>query len=505
MNQSKSVIIIGGGISGLTAGIYAEQCGMHAIILEKNPSVGGFCTGWYRSGMYIDGCIHWLTGTNENTILSSIWKNVGAFTSQDDIIYLPCWGTFEYQGKKVSFYRDLERAESSWIALAPEDKKEIIHFFNMVHALGNIELPIGDSFSIRQYMRLGLDLLLASPDYFKNMMMSCEKYAKKFKNPALRWALSHAQPGPGNLYSLIYSYATVAFNNGGIPIGGSKPMVERMKDRFLSLGGTLLLNSEVASIDIHKKKIKQVKLKNGRIYFADYYVMATDANYALNNLLPFSSSISKFNKRFNKPHKYVTPSCCLVSLKMKDLNIPSPYNFEVEPFYIGDEIITSISLRQFNYDNKTYLKDGYITTQVLLDQYSNTFDYWQKLSKNPVDYQKYKKHIADLIIGKIVKKFPSCKGDIACLDVATPLTMRRYTNAPRGEYMSFLFRPFSKLVCHNGKVPGINNLFLAGQWMFSPGGLPLALVNGKKAIEMICRKEKLRIGVKSSKKAYAKS
>ena len=51
--NGKNIIIIGAGVSGLTAGIYAEMNGFHAIILEKNPSVGGLCTGWYRKGHYL--------------------------------------------------------------------------------------------------------------------------------------------------------------------------------------------------------------------------------------------------------------------------------------------------------------------------------------------------------------------------------------------------------------------------------------------------------------------
>ena len=70
MQQRKTIVIIGAGVAGLSAGIYAEQHGFHAILLEKNPSVGGMCTGWYRKGYYLDGCVHWLTGTKEGTLLN---------------------------------------------------------------------------------------------------------------------------------------------------------------------------------------------------------------------------------------------------------------------------------------------------------------------------------------------------------------------------------------------------------------------------------------------------
>jgi len=44
----KKVIIIGGGISGLSAGIYAQKAGFQSIIYEKHHISGGECTEWDR-------------------------------------------------------------------------------------------------------------------------------------------------------------------------------------------------------------------------------------------------------------------------------------------------------------------------------------------------------------------------------------------------------------------------------------------------------------------------
>ena len=54
----KKVIVVGGGIAGLSAGIYALKAGFDAEIYEKNPVAGGECMGWNRQGYHIDNCIH---------------------------------------------------------------------------------------------------------------------------------------------------------------------------------------------------------------------------------------------------------------------------------------------------------------------------------------------------------------------------------------------------------------------------------------------------------------
>ena len=74
----KKIIIIGGGIAGLSAGIYGLQNGYEVTLYEKNATPGGECTGWNRQGYHIDNCIHWLTGCIPTNDLYPIWKNIGA-------------------------------------------------------------------------------------------------------------------------------------------------------------------------------------------------------------------------------------------------------------------------------------------------------------------------------------------------------------------------------------------------------------------------------------------
>ncbi|MBQ3930059.1 MAG: FAD-dependent oxidoreductase, partial [Paludibacteraceae bacterium] len=48
------LIIIGGGVAGLSAGIYARKRGWETVIYEKNAVAGGECTSWKRQGYHID-------------------------------------------------------------------------------------------------------------------------------------------------------------------------------------------------------------------------------------------------------------------------------------------------------------------------------------------------------------------------------------------------------------------------------------------------------------------
>lgn len=493
--ERKTVVIIGAGVAGLTAGIYAEQQGFHAIVLEKNPSVGGLCTGWNRKGHYIDGCIHWLTGTLEGNDLNKMWKNVDALNDDVRVIQLDSWGIFDYQGQKVAFWRDLARAEKEWIEISPVDKKQIHHFFKIVRDIMSVDLPLNAPVSmmpLKQIIKLGFNVIDVWPSYLLSMKMSCEQYAKRFKSPAIRWALTHAQPGAGNLYSMAFCYATIASGNGGIPEGGSKAMVERMKNRFLSLGGTLKLNSDVSHVLTRNKKAVGVILKDGTKYYGDYVISALDPHYTLNHLLMRQFSLPKFEKRFNDMKRNPTPSCCLLAFKAKNNDIPAPYSFECEPFYVGNEYTSHLTIRNHNYDEQTFVKNGETLFSVLIDQYDDSYYYWNDLYKDhPALYRQKKQMLADAVKGRIIAKFPELKDSLEILDVSTPKTLNRYTNSARGAYMGFLFTKKDPMFVHNGMVKGIKNFLMTGQWMQCPGGLPLALSEGKFAIQRICKIEKM--------------
>ena len=61
--------------------------------------------------------------------------------------------------------------------------------------------------------------------------------------------------------------------------------------------------------------------------------------------------------------------------------------------------------------------------------------------------------------------------------------------------MSFTTTPDAKQLKLKGKLKGIDNLYLAGQWTSSPGGLPVAAASGKFAVQRILKSKKRSIEI----------
>ena len=497
MADIKNVVIIGAGVSGLSAGIYAEQHGLHAIILEKNSSVGGLCTGWYRQGQYLDGCIHWLTGTKEGTDLNLMWKNAHAF-KQEDIINLPSWGTFEYEGQKVSFLADIEKAEEEWIKVSPVDKKQIHKFFKIVSDFTKVDTPVRVPVSklpFKDLMKMGLSVLKVFPSYVGSMYISCEEYAKRFKSKAIQHALVSVQPGDGNLFSMVYSYSTIVMKNGGYPMGGSKKLVESMKEHFLSLGGTLKLNTSVEEVIIEKKMAKGVITNKGEKVYGDYLVPALDTNYFLTNILKNKYPKPDFDKRIFNYKKYPTPLCAVIYLEVdQDPHLEDYiYSIQCDTLKVAMTDVHSFSIRNYDYD-VSMKKDNKTILGVLIDQFAQDYYFWSHLYESDREaYRLYKENLANEIIARIIARFPELNGHIKTLDVVTPKTYNRYCNVTRGSFMSFLFTKNTNMYWNSGRIRNLNNVYLASQWMEAPGGLPFAICAGNYAIQRICEREKIKV------------
>ena len=129
----KKVIIIGAGVTGLSAGIHALLKGHEVSIYEKNDICGGCCGGWFRNNYYIDNCMHWLTGTNQHTKTFKLWKKLGAIDETSNLYQGKYFYKSTFENDSIELNCDTEKVRNDMIRLSPEDRKEIDKFINTVN------------------------------------------------------------------------------------------------------------------------------------------------------------------------------------------------------------------------------------------------------------------------------------------------------------------------------------------------------------------------------------
>jgi phytoene dehydrogenase-like protein len=78
------------------------------------------------------------------------------------------------------------------------------------------------------------------------------------------------------------------------------------------------------------------------------------------------------------------------------------------------------------------------------------------------------------------------------IDVATPLSFERYTGNWHGSVSGWILSPETMRLLLRGipkTLPGLEGLFMAGQWVEPGGMVPMAAVSGRNVIQMICSED----------------
>lgn len=493
--MKKKIIIIGGGIAGLSAGIYAQLKGFSSTICEQHTVPGGECTGWDRQGFHIDGCIHWLTGSKPETALGKIWREIHAL-GPDVPVYQPeSFITVEHEAVTVSLYRDLDRLRSHLTEISPDDRQEIDQLCEAIARMDDPGMP-----ALPPDLMNPVDLIRmiasskTSQKIMKQFGMSLQEYASRFRHPAIRLALLSVIPEDQTAYVLIFTLGTICSGNGGRPGGGSRAMALRMADYYRSLGGQLLLGQPVERILIRDGKAVGVELTGDPDYenetvLADYVIPATDLHVVLSTLLEGRYPAAQIDMRDMDPATYPTPTCVYAAYAVDAslADVPPDLDIAVPPFTYEDTSRDRLSIKHYGYE-PGFAPEG---QNILIAFLPADYHWWRERSDEREAYSAEKKRLAADVQQAIVARFPHLDGKIRSLDVATPLTYERYCSAWRGSWMSYGMTPGGKRLFLRGQIKRIKNLYMAGQWLMPPGGLPVAIITGRWAIQRICKAEKM--------------
>ncbi len=482
----KELVIVGGGVAGLSAGIYAQLRGFHATVVEKHRVPGGNLTGWNRDGRHIDNCIHWLTGTNPVTENYEMWKTLGAL-GEVGVHRLPTLYTYRKHGKSLSLHRDLERLRKDMLALSPEDAEKTEQLIADIRAAIHFT-GIGGEKNDRKSTQL--ERLAALPVLKRYYGMTTGELAAQFHDPTIRGFLRSLLTERFGAVALLLVFATFCSGDGDLPEDGSLAMAWRMADRFQSLGGSLRLGVGAKRVCLEHSLATAVELADGTVLPADYVILSCDPEIAFGKLLDRSLMPDYLRKQYEDLRLRRFSACqCAFACQMKKLPFVGEQVFELPPALRKKYGASYLLVREFSHETGYSGREGsLLQTMFFIDE-----DACIRLLHAAVDraaYQSMKTELSADMERALAAEFPALDGQLRCLDAWTPVSYRRYTGAAVGSFMGFAFGARVLPVLRSGRVPGVKNLLLASQWQQPPGGLPIAAKAGRAAIELIAKNKK---------------
>ena len=482
--MGKSILIIGAGIAGLNAGIELLQHGYDVTIYEKNPEVGGLCYGYFVDGYSIDACLHWLMGTKPHTTLNNLWRNVDALNDDVEVSRLPSFCTFIYEGTKVTFGRNLDEEEARWKELSPQDNDAIEAFFDSVRGLSQLWILTQSE----KHPRLSMDLISSLPNphrIYKAMKQSRKDYARKFTHPALRFAIENAMTGYNNAFFFLQVYGLFASGDGDVPFGGAYAMVQRIKARYLSLGGKLKLNAPITHLETKNMRVEYALCGEEKIE-ADYFIGALDPHIAFEKLLDGKHMPFTYQNLDRHIQNYTVSGCFCVYIKVKDFanDIATPTAIQIPKIRVGKKHVDALLVRPYAFDPLVQKEDGTVIS-LFVDQDQDDYAYF--LEKK--DREKEHRRIVDELVESFLNAYPQYRGKTEVLDSFGPLELHEQTGTSYGSIQSYSFTAKGAFFLHSGKIPSLDNFYFCGQWNRAIGGTPTAMLASHEVVKKLLRKD----------------
>ncbi len=487
---ASKVIIIGGGIAGLSCGCYLQMNGIPSEILEMGAVPGGLCTSWDRGNYVFDGCLRWLVGTNPSSALYRIWLELGVIADRKITFHDETVRVERADGTSLSVPADLDQLASEFKRIAPEDSALIDELVSAARRCVSLEPPLEkplELMTVAEKIRFGWRCVPSLSVFLKWKRLSVAEYLLKYRNPFLSEALL-ALVGYGDMsaFVLVMVLAFRASRNTGFVVGGSRAFAGAIADRYARLGGVIRCNTRVDSIRVEDGHATGVNCADGTLVPASAVVSCADGYTTVFKMLNGRYVNEHLVRMYEQNEPF--PSMILVSLGINQefpgtpqaLSLPGAQSLMAySPIMQHARLDVSVSSPDTGLCPK-----GKTLITVRIPAF---YDFWNQLKKDdPQGYRAEKEIVLQKVVDILDRRFPGLAKHLEQSDVATPATFERYAANWQGSYEGWL--PTPRMVGRRipSTLPGLKGLYMAGHWVAAGGGVPFAALSGRYAAQMIC-------------------
>lgn len=507
------VIVIGGGLGGLSAAAHLATGRLKVLLVEQHHKVGGCATSFSRGGFTFDVALHEMDGAGpvrpgmkEEGPVRQLLKACGVY-DKITLIEHPDLYRAVYPGIDVTLPANWEGLKKKLKEKWPNEAEGIDEFHRICTAVSN------EAMSLAQLQRYGtLKKLLTMamvPLRQRNLLKWKDRTVQDlmdhcFKNADIKAVVSqywcYLGPSIDKQAAFLFIMAFNSYASGGAwhIKGTSQALSDAYAERIVELGGTVKTGVLAKRIVMENGIAVGVETDEGKTYSCRYIVANTDPYQLVYTLIGESHFPGKYIDRL----KTLKPANSLFGVFLGlniDLKKAGHRDFEVfynastdnravyESMMKGDYKNGALVIAIYtNMDDPIYAPAG--KSVVKLDAYSD-IAMWPGERK---EYERLKEQKVDELIALAARQIPELAKpeNIAVKIGYTPRTLRRYTLNRDGVVYGFNSTPeqFDRIP---NKTP-IDNVFIASNWTQMSHGYSSVQINGWMAARMIMDREGIK-------------
>ncbi|APZ96120.1 phytoene desaturase family protein [Fuerstiella marisgermanici] len=429
-------VIIGAGMSGLSAGVRLAYFEKNVCILERHTTIGGLNSFYRLRKRNYDVGLHAVTNYAEpgskGGPLSKLLRQL-RMKWEDFDLRPQLQSSIAFPDCTLRFTNDFALLLDQIATAFP---KQIDGFRRLLSVIDNhdaLDLENRKNISARKVLGEHIsDPLLID-------MLFCP-------------LMFYGSPTPRDMdfSQFVIMFKSIFYEGFGRPFDGIRLILKKLVRHFKSLGGHLKLRAGVSEIKQSDGKAKAVILDDGTEITADNVLSSAGAAETMRMVDPTRPAKRPIPGDISFVESISVLDCEPSSLGHNDTivfyNDAPSFHYErpQEPIDLRSGIICSPN----NFDYSRPLEDGRVRITALAEP-----DYWINMPEDEYAQQKMKWN--DRIIESALKHIPDFRSHVIDTDVFTPRTIRRFTGHDNG----CVYGAPEKFV--DGQTP-VRNLYLCG-------------------------------------------
>lgn len=491
------VIVIGAGISGLTAASLLAKKNIKVCVIDAQYKPGGACGIFKREDNILEQGSAMIYGFGEEGFCPHRFV-FNCLEEPIDIIKHNELYAINYEGHKIIFYEDLAKFIEELVKVFPKERENFKKFYEDMS---------------KMYMKvIAEDPVFLSPDTvpkekgaekFKNhplcylkflsyMNMSTEKLLKRyFKDPGVfkffdkltsTYCYTTVKETPAILSSIMF--VDNHFGGSYYPAGSTLNLIGKLEKVIEENGGDMIYNKEVIQILQKDNKVLGIRLADGKVIRCSKIVNSGNVWDLYNKLLKGSADKKKIKWANSLAPTYT--SVILYAVVRKEA-IPQD-TLPIEMLIGNKDKIDEgeITVYILSIDDKSICNEQYHVIEAI----GPTFKLWPTSSNNyaqSAEYKKFKEREKNRVLDTLEKRFPGFKENLVFVELATPCSLKRYAlkhNGATAGVKQQLGQHMLKRLNTKSEVEGLYN---CGESTVMGTGTPAVTVSGISAANLILR------------------
>lgn len=431
--MAYDVIIIGGGLSGLTAASLLAKRQLKVAVIDKNYNPGGSCGIFKRGAVTFDQGSAMLYGFGEKGFNSHRFV-FNCLEEPIDIIQHDLLYCVNFLNQRIFFWADVDKFADELAKVFPSEKGNIHRFYRDMSIMYRhimVETPSYSTPDETDPLQ-GLKSLLKHPISYAKFLGYLNKSAlsllqKYFTDPEIfnffdkltsTYCYATVEEAPAVLAAVMF----VDNHIGGsyYPAGSTLFLPGKLEKVIEENGGDMLLEREVVSILFDAEKPTGVLLDDGTQLIAENLIYSGTVWNLFGKLIdPSHTTQEQRDWANNQVPTY--PSVVLYAVV--DRNVIPADTLPIEmlignPEKLDESEVTAYIL---SIDDRTLCAEDEHTVVAI----GPTFEDWNLLDDAAYKIRKQKEQ--ERLVSVLERRFPGFKDSLRYAEVATPRTIERYT------------------------------------------------------------------------------